>query len=350
MYSGLTCTYPGVDFIMCIVVESSFTDIDIDIDDNDKGPSISVINTAEHDDSGSSSGGGSEAEGDEKQKEEDDEKVNNGYVRVETKAVPTPQHPTKVMCSPERIQLPLVRHMDSINDAFSDDNSTRAELGSNPDDRSILSDTVEQPEAPSAVNMADTEAEVKATISTEAIVISSPTEDDDDDDHGAPKGVVVLPSSVAVTSTMSVVRPRSAPQSKLRRVLPADSDNCFTNHETTEVISRHQTQKSVPDVVNRPPKEMHKYSSLPAKSKYLGVDRAMEATNGHHGFTVLNSFKDSREAIDEIWKSVTLERSSGLEKTDEFVSSSSPSHHSSSSLAVNASDRDVSYENILCVT
>ena len=278
----------------CIItIESSF--IDVDIDDDDKGPSIAVINTAEHDDTSSSSSSSgsstndavSEGEAEDK-KEDDDEKVNNGFVRVETKAVPTPQHATKVMCSPERIQLPLVRHMENFTDTFSDDNSTRAEMGSNPDDRSVLSDTADQPEALSAA----TTTEVKDKEPTEAIVITPPSEDDN---HGAPKGVVVLPSSVAMTSTMSVVRPRSAPQSKLRRVLPADTDNCFTNHETTETprvmtMGRHQAQKSVPDVVNPPQKEMQKYASLPAKSRHLGLDRAMEGTDANHGFTVLNSF------------------------------------------------------------
>ena len=331
-------------------IESSF--IDVDVDHDDKGPSIAVINTADHDDTSSSNDAGSEGDSEDKKEEEedDDDKVNNGFVRVETKAVPTSQHPTKVVCSPEHMQLPSIRHMENFSDTFSDDNSTRAELGSNVDDRSVLSDPADQPEALSASTT--TEAEVKDKDPVEAIIISPPTEDDDED-HGAPKGVVVLPSSVAVTSTMSVVRSRSAPQSKLRRVLPADSDNCFTNHETTEapkVLTRHQTQASVPDVVNRPPqKEMHKYSSLPAKSRYLGLDRAMEATDGQQGFTVLNSFKDSREAIDEIWKSVTLERSSQLEKTDELASSSSTSHHSSSSLAVNASDGDVSVCVCVCL-
>ena len=306
------------------------------------GPTISVINTTEHDDNSSS--GGSEVDNDDKKKEEEDDKVNNGYVRVETKAVPTPQHPTKVMCAPERIQL--AHHMDIIDTLFSDDN---IELTSNPDERSVLSETVEQPGAPSALNTADNEVTIKALSSTE-VIVSPPTTEDDDDTHGAPDGVVVLPSSAALTSTISVVRPRSAPQSKLRRVLPADGDNCFSNYDGTKSMNRHQSQQSVPDVVNPPKKEMHKYSSLPTKAKYLSADRAMEGIDGGRGFTVLNSFKDSREAIDEIWKSVTLEEPSQLENTPE-VASDSPeaSHHSSqlavsmsSSLAVNASDADVS--------
>ena len=342
--SGLTCPEAIIIYIstICVLlIESSLTDVDrVD----DKGPSILVINTANHDDS-SSSGTGSETEGEDKKKEEEeeeDDKVNNGFVKVETKAVPTPQHPTKVMCSPQRIQLPLTHHHDDNNNALSDDGSTGAELGNNPDERSVLSDRTEQPEALAAVNLTDIEVEIKPTSSTDPVMVVSPPEEDDD--CGTPKGVVVLPSSVDVTSTISVVRPRSAPQSKLRRVLPADSDNCFTNYETPPVMSRHQNQMSVPDVVNPPKKDMHKYASLPAKSRYLDVERAMEGFDGSHGFTVLNSFKDSREAIDEIWKSVTLGRSSQLERTDEIASSSSAtSHHSSSSLAVNASDADVSY-------
>lgn len=301
-----------------------------------------MINTDDHDDDCSS--GGSEVDSDEKKKEEDD-KVNNGFVRVETKAVPTPQHPTKVMCTPEQ----LAQHMDIIDTLFSDDNSMRVELADNPDERSVLSETVEQPGAPSALNTTDNDVTINAMSSTE-VIVSPPTTEEDDDSQNAPKGVVVLPSSAALTSTISVVRPRSAPQSKLRRVLPADGDNCFSNYDGTKSMNRHQSQQSVPDVVSPPKKEMHKYASLPTKAKHLSVDRAMEGVDGGHGFTVLNSFKDSREAIDEIWKSVTLERSSQLENTPE-VASDSPgtSHHSSqlavsmsSSLAVNASDADVS--------
>ena len=303
----------------------------------DKGPSISVINTVvDDDDSSAASSGG---HGEDKKEGEDDDEVNNGYVKVETKAVPTSQHPTKVVCSPEHIQLPLPRHMD-INDTFSDDNSTRAELGSNPDERSILSDTVEPSEAVEVVNSTDMEDEDQ-TINCTGVIVSPTANDDDDDNCGTPKGVVVLSSSVAVTSTMSVVRPRSAPQSKLRRVLPADTDRCYSNHEPNQVMIRHKSHKSVPEAVNPVHKDMHKYASLPTKSKYLGVDRAMAGTNGH-AFTVLNSFKDSREAIDEIWKSVTLEGSSQLERTDEVETSSSTNSPHSSHLAVNGSDVNVS--------
>ena len=322
-----------------------------DAGDDDMGPRISVINTTGHDDNCSSGGSEVESEESEDKKKEEDEKVNNGYVRVETKAVPTPQHPTKVVCAPERIQL-ASHHMDIIDTLFSDDYNITAELGSNPGERSVSSETVEQPEAPSALNTAENETEVtvKAAMSSTEVIVSPPTTEDGDETHGAPKGVVVLASPAALTSTISVVRPRSAPQSKLQRVLPADSDNCISNYEGLKSMSRHQSQQSVPDVVNPSKKEMHKYASLPTKAKYLSADRAMEGTNGSHGFTVLNSFKDSREAIDEIWKSVTLEGPSQLEKTPE-VASDSPgsSHHSSqvavsmsSSLAVNASDADVS--------
>ena len=335
---------PGAVYNHNVVILDSSCDTDDDVhdDDDDKGPSISVINTGEHDDNCSS--GGSEVDSDEKKKKEEDNKVNNGYVRVETKAVPTPQHPTKVMCSPEQ----LAQHMDIIDTLFSDDNNMRVELVDNPDERSVLSETVEQPGAPSALNTADNDVTINAVSSTE-VIISPPTTEEDDDSHGAPTGVVVLPSSAALTSTISVVRPRSAPQSKLRRVLPADGDNCFSNYDGTKSMNRHQSQQSVPDVVSPPKKEMHKYASLPTKAKHLSADRAMEGVDGSRGFTVLNSFKDSREAIDEIWKSVT-ERTSQLENTPE-VASDSPgtSHHSSqlavsmsSSLAVNASDADVS--------
>lgn len=325
-----------------LFLESSFTDDETVA--GDKGPSISVVN-AEHDNDTNSTGG-SEVEGEDKK---EDEKVNNGYVRVETKAVPTPQHPTKVVYPPDHIQLSLARHMD-IMDTFSDDNSTRAELGSNPDERSILSDTVEQQEALAAVDTSDTEAEVnvKETTSTE-VIVSPPTSEEEGDDSGTPQGVVVLSSPVGVTSTMSIVRPRSAPQSKLQQVLPADFDKCYSNHVPSQVMSRHQSQKSVPEAVTPAPKGMHKFSSLPAKSKYLGIDGAMAGTDGH-AFTVLNSFRDSREAIDEIWKSVTLERSSQLDKTaEEEGSSLTNSPHSShldvstsAGLAVNTSNGDVS--------
>ena len=319
--------------------------------EDDMGPKMSVINTTEQDDSSS---GASEVEGDKKEEDdkgnEEDDKVNNGYVKVETKAVPTPQHPTMVLCAPEHARE---AHHTDIIDTLSNENETRTELGSNPEERSVLS---EQPEATPALNTADNEAEVtvNAMSSTEVIVSPPTTEDDEDDEgeHGAPKGVVVLPSPAALTSTMSVVRPRSAPQSKLRRVLPAESDNCYANYDGTQSMNRHQSQKSVPEVMNPPLKEMHKYASLPTKGKYLSAEKAMGGggLESSRGFTVLNSFKDSREAIDEIWKSVTLEGSSQLEKTPE-VASDSPgtSHHSSqiavsmsSSLAVNANDGDVS--------
>ena len=313
-----------------------------------------MINTGEHDDNSSS--GGSEVDSDEKKKkkeEEDDDKVNNGYVRVETKAVPTPQHPTKVVCSPEQ----LAQHMDIIDTLFSDDSSLRVELVDNPDERSVLSETVEQPAAPSALNTADNDVTINAESSTE-VIISPPTTEEDDDSHSAPKGVVVLSSSAALTSTISVVRPRSAPQSKLRRVLPAEGDKCFSNYDGTQSMSRHQSQQSVPQVVSPAKKEMHKYASLPTKAKHLSADRAVEGVDDSHGFTVLNSFKDSREAIDEIWKSVTLERLLQLENTPEVASdSSTTSHHSSqlavsmsSSLAVNASDADVSSVHVIANT
>ena len=313
------------------------------------GPKISVIDTTEQDDSSS---GASEVEGD---KREEDDKVNNGYVKVETKAVPTPQHPTMVLCAPEHERA---SHHTDIIDTTSDENNTKTELASNPEERSVLS---EQPEATPALNTADNEAEVtiNAMSSTEVIVSPPTTEDDDNDDgeHGAPKGVVVLPSPAALTSTMSVVRPRSAPQSKLRRVLPAGSDNCFTNYDGTQSMNRHQSQKSVPEVMNPPHKELHKYASLPTKGKYLSAERAMGGLESSRGFTVLNSFKDSREAIDEIWKSVTLEGSAQLEKAPEVASDSAgTSHHSSqlavsmsSSLAVNANDGDVSVCVCVCV-
>ena len=84
---------------------------------------------------------------------------------------------------------------------------------------------------------------------------------------------------------------------------------------------------------------MNKYSSLPTPARYLSVDSALEGIDSRP-FTVLNSFKDSREAIDEIWKSVTLEGSQ-LTTTAEVTNSHSSQQASvSSSLAVNASDAD----------
>ena len=342
---------------MYCYLESSYNDIDTD--DDDKGPSVTVvINTAENEDS---SGGSEEdiVEVEDKKKkkkeEEEDEQINNGYVRVETKAVPTPQHPTMVMCSPEDIQISLSLN---TNNTVSDENSAKTEQSANPDEHAQPSDTIKQPEAISVNTAAmETEVTIKATDPVDAAATSPPTTEEDHNDIGAPKGVVVLPVPVASTSTMSVVRPRSAPQSKLQRVLPADSNNCFNNHDNSHPLIRHQSQKSVPEV-NPAKKELSKYSSLPAHAKNLSFDGAVESNTDAGGFTILNSFKDSREAIDEIWKSVTLEGSSQLEKTIEVATSSSGTSprssqfaiSMSSSLAVNTSNTQVSVYNCTKLT
>jgi len=300
----------------------------------------------------------------------DGDKFNNGFVRVESKAVPTPQHPTKVIYPPDVIHLQ--RHPELVSDSYSDDNSTRAELGSNADERSISSDDndSQQPgsstealgdeassvsnEPVSSVNSTDQipsppVEQVPSTAMKQSLIINTeqstiinteqtpseevPTSNGDT----VTQGVVVLQSSLHVTSTMSVVRPRSAPQSKLHKVLPADSSKCFTTQDTpSQSIERHQSQKNVVEVKNV--KEMHRYSSLPAQAR-----QSMETSSKQ--FTLLNSFKDSREAIDEIWKSVTLGDTKPISPEDVIVdvpTSLQAAVSISSSLAVNASEGDVS--------
>jgi len=311
----------------------------------------------------------------------DGDKLNNGFVRVESKAVPTPQHPTKVIYPPDVVHLQ--RHLELVSDSYSDDNSTRAELGSNVDERSISSDdndsqqadsvtastevlgdeisvvsnepvpsvdSIDQIPSPSVEQVPNTTVK-QAPINTEqAISISTeqtpseevPTSMTNGDAVTSPiEDVVVLQSSLNVTSTMSVVRPRSAPQSKLHKVLPADSSKCFTTQDTpAQSIGRHQSQRNVVEV--KYVKEMHKYSSLPSQGRQMSMETCSKQ------FTLLNSFKDSREAIDEIWKSVTLGDTKPVSPEDVIVDvPTSPVElqaavSMSSSLAVNASEGDVS--------
>jgi len=51
----------------------------------------------------------------------DGDKLNNGFVRVESKAIPTPQHPTKVIYPPDVVHLQ--RHLELIGDSYSDYNT-----------------------------------------------------------------------------------------------------------------------------------------------------------------------------------------------------------------------------------
>ena len=262
--------------------------------------------------------------------------------------------------------------------------STRAELGSNADERSISSDhndsqqadsvtastealgdkisvvsnepvpgvdSIDQILSPSVEQVPNTTVKQTPSINTEqAIAISTeqtPSEEvrtsmTNGDTVTSPiQGVVVLQSSLNVTSTMSVVRPRSAPQSKLHKVLPADSSKCFTTQDTpAQSIGRHQSQRNVVEV--QYVKEMHKYSSLPAHGRKISMETYSKQ------FTLLNSFKDSREAIDEIWKSVTLGDTKPVSPEDVIVDvPTSPVElqaavSMASSLAVNASEGDVS--------